>query len=300
MYQKNHKDILVSTIIPSYNKHHFLKEALFSVLNQTHENQEIIIVNDYPTWEARDEINKFAWQDKRITVLHNTTNIGIAPSRNKAISYASWKYYAMLDHDDIRHDPDKITKQINILENDKNIWLVWTWYYDVDRNLHILRKCHFPLDDTAIRNRLNIAMPWLHSTFLFSANAMTKVWWFNEAISMTDDYEILFRILQVGKMQNLPEYTTLYRAHENTSRDRKNAAIMRHNSFKTLIKNWYQYPNYSRAVLIRLLRSYPYSMIRPYLSDTLVDNVKEIRNYLLWRPSQLYNRINDQDEALEQ
>ena len=82
------KDALVSTIIPSYNKHHFLKEALFSVLQQTYENQEIIIINDYPTEEAKDVINDLKNIDSRVKVLHNSQNIGIANSRNKAIQYA--------------------------------------------------------------------------------------------------------------------------------------------------------------------------------------------------------------------
>jgi glycosyltransferase involved in cell wall biosynthesis len=85
---KNPKDVLVSTIIPSYNMHHFLKEALFSVLQQTHENMEIIIINDYPTEQSKDTLNDFKNVDPRIKVLHNSKNIGIANSRNKAISYA--------------------------------------------------------------------------------------------------------------------------------------------------------------------------------------------------------------------
>ncbi|MEI7477227.1 MAG: glycosyltransferase family 2 protein [bacterium] len=82
----NIHDIKVSTIIPSYNKHHYLQEALFSALNQTHENQEIIIINDYPTIQSREEVQEIAKVDPRIRVLHNPQNIGIARSRNKGIA----------------------------------------------------------------------------------------------------------------------------------------------------------------------------------------------------------------------
>lgn len=83
--RKDTNDLLVSTIIPSYNKHHFLKDALLSVLSQSHQNQEVIIVNDYPTAQAKEELEELQAIDKRIILLHNDANIGIAASRNEAI-----------------------------------------------------------------------------------------------------------------------------------------------------------------------------------------------------------------------
>ena len=78
----NSSNILITTIIPSYNKIDFLKDALDSVLSQSHEKQQIIIVNDYPSNEHEESINKFSQIDSRIQIIHNKDNKGIAATKN--------------------------------------------------------------------------------------------------------------------------------------------------------------------------------------------------------------------------
>lgn len=280
------KDILVSTIIPSYNKHHFLKEAIFSALQQTHDNQEIIIINDYPTEEAKDIVNDFKNLDWRIKVIHNSKNIGIASSRNKAISCSKWKLIAMLDHDDLWADNEKISKQIAVFESDKNIGVVWSQYYTIDSEGNIIKPVHFPLSDIEIRKKINMGMPSLQSSLVFQKQLLDTIWGFDARVSMTDDYEILFRALRLSTMKNLSDYTTHYRLHENTSRNIHNTRIMICNSLHVLLQQWVDYPHYVKAVLKRLLWWVPYWMIRPYLWDELVEKAKSMRNKLLWRTNQ--------------
>jgi glycosyltransferase involved in cell wall biosynthesis len=78
----NSSNVLITTIIPSYNKIDFLKDAIISVINQSHEKQQILIVNDYPSHDHEEAINKIAQIDSRIKVIHNKNNKGIAGTKN--------------------------------------------------------------------------------------------------------------------------------------------------------------------------------------------------------------------------
>lgn len=106
---------LVSVIIPFYKKHQFLKRAIESVLNQTYQKFEIIIIHDDPednNFELIEEIKK---KDQRILISRNKENIGAGLSRNVGIDMSSGKYIAFLDADDIWYK-DKLSNQIKFME----------------------------------------------------------------------------------------------------------------------------------------------------------------------------------------
>ena len=116
------KEDLVSIIMPSYNTGKFIKETINSVLNQTYNNWELIIVDDCSTDDTEEIVN--AIKDNRIKFLKNSTNSGAAISRNKAIKEAKGKWIAFLDSDDL-WKKEKIEKQIKFMKknNDYAMWL---------------------------------------------------------------------------------------------------------------------------------------------------------------------------------
>ena len=107
------KEDLVSIIMPSYNTGKFIKETINSVLNQTYNNWELIIVDDCSTDDTEEIVN--AIKDNRIKFLKNSTNSGAAISRNKAIKEAKGKWIAFLDSDDL-WKKEKLEKQIRFME----------------------------------------------------------------------------------------------------------------------------------------------------------------------------------------
>lgn len=88
----------ISVILPVCNGASFLKQAIDSILAQTFEDFELIIVNDGST-DASEEI-VFSIEDNRIVYIKNEFNIGIVGSLNKAIEVAKGKYIARMDADD--------------------------------------------------------------------------------------------------------------------------------------------------------------------------------------------------------
>ena len=112
----------VSVIIPTFNRAAMLRDAIDSVLNQTFEDYEIIVVDDGSTDNTRETISKF--NSPKITYIYQE-NRGRSIARNIALSRARGEFIAFLDSDDI-FLPYKLEKQINAMEIQKDYGLVYS------------------------------------------------------------------------------------------------------------------------------------------------------------------------------
>ena len=106
-------DELVSIIMPSYNTAEYIDNSIKSVLAQTYENWELIIVDDCST-DHTDAVVFPHLADKRIRYLQNEQNSGAAVSRNRALREAKGKWIAFLDSDDL-WEPEKLERQLEFM-----------------------------------------------------------------------------------------------------------------------------------------------------------------------------------------
>lgn len=119
----------VSVIIPVYNSEKFVKEAVLSILNQTYQDFEIIVIDDASQDASIREIQELP-QDK-ITILHNEVNKGISYSRNRGLEASHGEYIALLDHDDIAV-LDRLECEVNYLDIHKEISVVGGHHRHID------------------------------------------------------------------------------------------------------------------------------------------------------------------------
>ena len=120
---------MVSIIMPSYNTAAYIKKTIDSVISQTYQQWELIIVDDCST-DNTDEIVGSLLNDSRIRYIKNEKNCGAAVSRNRAIKEARGKWIAFLDSDDLWM-PEKLEKQIAFMENHKYSFS-YTNYEEID------------------------------------------------------------------------------------------------------------------------------------------------------------------------
>lgn len=117
---KNIHDICVAVVIPAYNAELYLGETLQSVAEQTHQNLEIVVVDDGSTDGTLAICRTFAASDGRVRVV-STSNHGVAAARNRGIEETSAEYLAFLDADDIWH-PTYIDRQLRALHRRPQEW----------------------------------------------------------------------------------------------------------------------------------------------------------------------------------
>ena len=112
---------MISIILSTYNNEQTISYSIKSILNQSYEDFELIIVNDCSKDNTKKVINSF--KDRRIVYLENNSNIGRSQSRNKAIKHAKGDFIAVMDGDDISV-PERLEIQLKYLINNPNIDLV--------------------------------------------------------------------------------------------------------------------------------------------------------------------------------
>lgn len=123
---------LVSIITPNFNCERFISQTIKSVINQTYENWELLIVDDCSTDKSYDIAIDFSKNDSRIKVFRNESNSGAAISRNKAIEASRGEFLAFLDSDDIWL-PEKLEKQILFMK-ENNCDFSFTRYEHIDED----------------------------------------------------------------------------------------------------------------------------------------------------------------------
>ena len=130
MENKKVVDGLVSIIMPSWNTGKFIAETIQSVIAQTYENWELLIVDDCSTDDTDDVVASF--KDARIRYFHNEKNSGAALTRNRAMREAKGEWIAFLDSDDLWM-PEKLEHQISFMK--KNGYsLSYTEYEKIDED----------------------------------------------------------------------------------------------------------------------------------------------------------------------
>lgn len=128
----------VSVITASYNCARFIEESIKSVLNQTYDNLELIIVDDYSTDNTEEIVNEYIKKDSRVKFYKLKNNSGAAVARNKGLDKATGRFIAFLDSDDV-WDKEKLEKQINFMRSN-NYGFSFTSYRLINEYGDLLNK----------------------------------------------------------------------------------------------------------------------------------------------------------------
>lgn len=132
---------MVSVIIPNYNHSSFLKERIDSVLAQTYDNFEVIILDDNSTDDSVQIIEEYKNNPKISHIVYNTINSGSTFKQwQKGFSLASGEFIWIAESDDIA-DPNFLYSVMNSIERYPNTVLGFTGIYFIDEKSEIISKC---------------------------------------------------------------------------------------------------------------------------------------------------------------
>ncbi|MFL1012241.1 glycosyltransferase family 2 protein [Flavisericum labens] len=201
---------LVSVVMAAYNASSYIQEAIDSIINQTHSNWELIIVDDGSTDETANIIAKNISQDKRIKSFYQE-NAKQSKARNLGIFHAKGKYIAVLDSDDISL-PERLAKQVMFLEANQDYILCGSWFGILDSDRII--KC--PEHDEVIKVVLLNGNCIAHSSVMIRKDALGFFpVIYDSSKEPSEDYDLYVRLVKYGKLYNLQEVLMLYRTHNN-------------------------------------------------------------------------------------
>ena len=183
----------VSVIIATYNRADLLPRAINSVLSQTFEDFELIIVDDCSTDSTLKVIRSFA--DPRIREVQSARNMGQSRARNTGIDIAQGEYVAFLDDDD-QWVESKLARQARILdESGPCVGLVYTWFDIIEADTEIRRiGGRGTISGDILGNLIGWDMPASPSAYLVRAEAVRQIGGFDESLRMAEDRDFLLRI----------------------------------------------------------------------------------------------------------
>jgi glycosyltransferase involved in cell wall biosynthesis len=220
----------ISVIMSVYNGETYLAEAIDSILNQTFENWELIIINDCSTDSTAEILADYSQKDQRIAVYTNETNLKLPSSLNKAIALCRGKYIARMDADDICL-PDRFEKQFNFMEENSDVALSSCRFLTVKNGVYASGGAGGRCDSEAIKALLLVANPILHPGVIAKAEVM-KEFGYDTNLSCTEDLELWTRMAAANlKLQILPECLLIYRLHDkqitSTTLERQHTEVTR-------------------------------------------------------------------------
>ncbi|MBT1624265.1 glycosyltransferase [Curtobacterium flaccumfaciens pv. oortii] len=195
----------VSVIIPTVRFDAWLTIAVQSVLRQTFEDFEVIVVVDDPhaTGSLPD--------DPRISSVRMPARSGSAAAINAGVRHARGEFIGRLDADDVA-EPTRLAAQVTRLDQDPEIVAIGTSATVIDAGGRPIGAIDNPTD-ADLGNVLQRRNALVHSSMLIRRTALDEVGGYDPRCIRMQDYDLWLRLACVGRLTNLPERLTQYRAH---------------------------------------------------------------------------------------
>jgi glycosyltransferase involved in cell wall biosynthesis len=207
---------LVSVLLPVYNSENYLKEALDSVLNQTVQNFEIIIIDDGSTDNSKANIIDI-YKDQRIHYYRNEKNLGLPQTLNLGLKKCKGKFIARMDADDISF-PNRFEKQIEFLESNRDIALVGSAYISLKGNKNMGFRPQVT-NHKKLKSKLLFGNNICHPSVMFNSTFINKHdLFYDPKFRYAQDYNLWTKLILKGyKLDNISEPLIYYRRTKENS-----------------------------------------------------------------------------------
>lgn len=216
------EDKLVSIIMPTYNCAKFIGKTIESIIAQTYENWELIIVDDCSKDNTEEVVSKY--KDNRIKYHRLENNSGEAVARTEAMKKARGSYMAFLDSDDL-WKKDKLEKQLEFM-NKNNYNFTCTEYEQIDEEGNKLNKV-IKVKKRADYNRILLDCPVGNSTVMYNVEKLGKFEVPN--IRKRNDDALWLQILKKEKyIYGMPDILMEYRIRSNSISSNKLSLVKYH------------------------------------------------------------------------
>jgi glycosyltransferase involved in cell wall biosynthesis len=190
----------VTVLMPAYNAAEYISEAIDSILNQTFNDFELLIINDGSSDETASILSSY--KDLRIKVI-TQENRGLVQSLNKGLRIAEGKYIARFDADDICY-PERLQLQYDFLTQNKDYIIVGgdADYTDKNGNYIFTFESSY-YEDNAIRKSDWSECPFIHSSVMFLKQSVLDAGCYNAKALTFEDHLLWKKLSRFGKMKNL-------------------------------------------------------------------------------------------------
>lgn len=208
------KPPFISIILPSYNGEKYIAQSIQSVIDQTEQDWELIIVNDCSTDNTLKICESFAKHDKRIKIISNKINRKLPASLNIGFAVAKGKYFTWTS-DDNWYKPNALKKMSKYLEKHFDIDLISMGFDYIDENDEFIEHVNTDINNKRCEASL-ILDNNVGAAFMYRKSIADKVGEYDTNTFCAEDYDYWCRIALAGKIGYVFDNIYVYRMHSNS------------------------------------------------------------------------------------
>lgn len=247
---------LVTILMATHNGSRFIREAIDSVLQQTYERFELLVVDDASTDGTGDVVR--ALGEARLRVVRNSSQLGLTRSLNRGLELARGEFIARIDDDDVWVERGKLAQEVAYLVRHSAIGLIGVQNIVINQEGREIYRSRVETDDAAIRRNFLRRNQFVHSGVLMRRRAVPGAG-YDERRRLAQDYELWLRIGRQWQLANLTDVWVKQRVNPRSVTSRHNLA-----QFLAFLATAWEYrhdypgfwrnvPVYVRELLINLL-----------------------------------------------
>jgi len=233
----NNFKVKLTVLMPVYNAEKYLIEAIESIINQSYQQFEFLIIDDGSTDNSLNIIKSFA--DPRIHLIRFQKNNKLIYALNEGIRMAKGDYIARMDADDVSH-PDRLKIQMDFLQKHSDVVLLGSDYQVIDERS---KKCEYRstlVKDALIRKSLCVTNPFAHGATIFRKQEALAVGGYDSNFFLAEDLELWIKLAKLGKLANIPLPLYNWRLLKS-SESSVNRKLMAKTSLKIKTRNWREF-----------------------------------------------------------
>lgn len=266
---------LISVIIPTYNRSSFISRAIESVLDQTYQYFEIIIVDDCSTDNTRHIVSTFS--DERIKYIEHINNMGAPAARNTGITNSKGKWIAFLDSDDV-WNRNKLEEQVKIIPSLSDEYAVihcGAKTIDFNSGKILTERITRVNINNMIRYNVGVVPPT--PTMMIRKNVLLEVGLFDDNLPAHQETELCIRIAQKYKFKLVDQFLVTVTRNHNQIRGNPQAYIRAKEiileKHKALLSDELIY-NFCNIIAGYYIINKEYNIAKKYLRISLTKKVK--------------------------
>ncbi len=215
----------VAVLMSVFNGQEYLTQTVESVLNQTFENFEFVIVENGSEDSSLSILNSF--EDSRIRILPKKENIGLSKALNEGLSHASSDLIARIDADDLMK-PQRLDRQVEYMRRNPSVALLGSSIERIFSDGTFRDTVKFPTAHDKILAFFAKGSPFAHPAVIFRKSIVEGLGGYSENLQYAQDFKLWLEIAKRHQTANLDEALTVYRTHakQNSSKVAKESAMV--------------------------------------------------------------------------
>jgi glycosyltransferase involved in cell wall biosynthesis len=202
----------VSIVTTTYNGEKYIEESIGSILSQTFDDFEFIIVDDGSTDNTLETLRKM--DDPRIRIIQQK-NHGQTRALIVGVKQAQGELIARIDQDDYSLS-NRLMCQVNFMDTHSNVTLCGSRFEELYGDNLVPQRVQFAQTDAEIKKIISFFNPLAHSAVMFRRDAYSKIGGYDKRFAIGMDYDLFIRLMEIGEVHNLEEVLTVIRMHDES------------------------------------------------------------------------------------